>query len=548
MAENIAVVEAEFRQALTDCRRLYHTAAMQCCECRPAELGDSPERLVPLMEDLHQGLLIKIFASIVQADRRWTAEEARLAAILVEHLWGQSLGGKELRDAALYLFEQGAKLQWYSLIRPFDRITLLHEHFDELETIVTRLANLVAKCDGGISPAELALLENIQREIRSHLRPIPIAEDDDDASSPEAPPIVGPASTKSAAKTGPARSSRPAAEDRRPPAERLREALADLAQLIGLAAVKQEVATLTNYLAMQQQRRTAGLPTTDLSLHMVFTGSPGTGKTSVARIIGRIYGAMGILAKGHLVETDRSGLVAPYAGQTGPKTNEKINEALDGILFIDEAYSLVAEEGEDPYGREAVQALLKRMEDDRERLVVIVAGYDEPMRSLLASNPGLSSRFSNRLVFDDYRPPELGQIFQTLCDKNRYRAIGPTQARLMAGFAWLYERRDEHFGNGRTVRNIFEHAIRRLANRIAGRTPITPELLTVLEPDDIEMPGVPPGVLQQALDPAQRFRVTCPGCRGQSHVPASFLGRAAKCKTCQHRFVAAWGELVENEQ
>src|SRR5262245_17493858 len=135
---------------------------------------------------------------------------------------------------------------------------------------------------------------------------------------------------------------------------------------------------------------------------MVFNGNPGTGKTTVARIVGKIFGAMGVLKKGQLIETDRSGLVAEYAGQTGPKTHKKIDEALDGVLFIDEAYTLIASDGEDPYGHEAVQTLLKRMEDDRERLVVILAGYPMEMAILLRSNPGLSSRFSRQLDFLDY--------------------------------------------------------------------------------------------------------------------------------------------------
>jgi hypothetical protein len=257
---------------------------------------------------------------------------------------------------------------------------------------------------------------------------------------------------------------------------------------------------------------------------------------------------MGILAMGHLVETDRSGLVAQYAGQTGPRTNKKIDEALDGILFIDEAYSLVADEGDDPYGREAVQTLLKRMEDDRHRLVVILAGYPQPMAALLRSNPGLSSRFSTHLDFADYQPAELGRIFQSLCDKNRYQAPAATQARLLLGFRWLYEHRDEHFGNGRTVRNVFELAIRRLANRIAGITPITAELLTVLKPEDIELPGVPPEVLSRAADPALRFLVHCPGCGGKSRVPADYLGRAVKCKACGERFTAAGGEPLEGDE
>src|SRR5690606_32108788 len=152
------------------------------------------------------------------------------------------------------------------------------------------------------------------------------------------------------------------------------------------------IQTLTNFLKMQQQRQEAGLPNTTPSLHMAFVGNPGTGKTSVARIIAEIYGALGILDKGHLVETDRSGLVAEYAGQTGPKTNAKIDEALDGVLFIDEAYSLIDPSGQDQYGREAVQTLLKRMEDQRERLIVILAGYTDEMETMIRSNPGLSSR------------------------------------------------------------------------------------------------------------------------------------------------------------
>src|SRR5438128_8094386 len=171
---------------------------------------------------------------------------------------------------------------------------------------------------------------------------------------------------------------------------------------------------------------------------MVFTGNPGTGKTSVARILGKIFGAMGILAKGHLVETDRSGLVAEFAGQTGPKANAKIDEALDGVLFIDEAYSLVAHGGEDPYGEEAVQALLKRAEDDRHRLVVILAGYPEEMQTLLDSNPGLSSRFNRQLKFEDYSPLALAEIFGSLCHKDTYTLASGTRPKLMLGMTELY--------------------------------------------------------------------------------------------------------------
>src|SRR5215468_8367701 len=191
----------------------------------------------------------------------------------------------------------------------------------------------------------------------------------------------------------------------------LQQSLKELDDLIGLGPIKQEVRTLANYLKLERRRGEAGLSETEISLHMVFTGNPGTGKTTVARIVGRIFAAMGVLKKGHLIETDRSGLVAGYAGQTGPKANAKIDEALDGVLFIDEAYSLVADEGQDAYGMEAVQAVLKRAEDDRNRLVIIMAGYTEEMNTLLDSNPGLSSRFNRVLNFEDYSPVELARIY-----------------------------------------------------------------------------------------------------------------------------------------
>ena len=196
---------------------------------------------------------------------------------------------------------------------------------------------------------------------------------------------------------------------------------------------------------------------------------------------------MQILEKGHTVETDRSGLVAEYAGQTGPRVNKRVNEAADGVLFIDEAYSLIAARGDDPFGEEAVQVLLKRMEDDRERLVVVLAGYPRPMRRMLRSNPGLSSRFQRTFDFPDYTADELVQIFECMCKKNRYVLAQSARERLRAGFQSLVDRRDEHFGNGRLARNLFEDAVRRLANRIVEISPITRELLTRLEPEDVHI-------------------------------------------------------------
>ena len=541
-------IESQFRLALEECEELYLSAGRECCQ-RPPDLlaGSSPREFLERMSDLHKGLLIKVFAGVAQADMRWSAEEARLAAILLEHLWHEALSGQRLQEAAQHICEQGHRLKWYSLVRPFDQLSPLKERIGELETVVLRVANLLAKCDGVVTATETALLKTIKEELAFHLRPLALGDD---------PPEGQRAVEQAVEQVRDARSSQVKGrqEQRSPdvrqhtlvqPAEKLADVLRDLNDLVGMECVKREVLTLTNYLQLQAQRRAAGLPATSLSLHMVFTGNPGTGKTSVARILARVFRAMGILQSGHLIETDRSGLVAEYAGQTGPKTNKRIDAALNGVLFIDEAYGLVADDGEDPYGREAVQVLLKRMEDDRDKLVVILAGYPAPMEALLKSNPGLSSRFATNLSFDDYAPADLGRIFEILCNKNHYELPGQARAKLLLGLQRLYDQRDDHFGNGRLVRNIFEQSIRRLANRIAGIVPVTKELLTVLDAADIDFPGVPASVLKAAADPAQRFLVACSGCGGKSRIPAAYLGLLVKCKACQHRFTADWGEPLD---
>ena len=202
---------------------------------------------------------------------------------------------------------------------------------------------------------------------------------------------------------------------------------------------------------------------------------------------------------------------------------------------------MVSEKGDDAFGQEAIQTLLKRMEDDRDRLVVIMAGYPEQMDRLLKSNPGLSSRFTHSLQFEDYTPGQLGRIFGIMCEKNHYEVVSAAQSRLLVGFQWLYDHRDEHFGNGRTVRNTFERAIRKLANRIASITQLTKDLLTTFELDDIDMKSVPDSMFEETGDQV-RFKVACPDCDNSSNIPADYLGRRLKCNKCDHRFVAAWGE------
>jgi SpoVK/Ycf46/Vps4 family AAA+-type ATPase len=423
----------------------------------------------------------------------------------------------------------------------------LKDRHGSLETIVTRLANLVAKADGAMHDGELARLQSIQQELRMHLGEISLTSTERQRpSAPESKQAVQIMlqETQELREQYDFQSEVAVDTKQQSQEEKLTEALVRLDALIGLQQVKHEIRTLTNFLRMQQQRREAGLPTTTLSLHLVFGGNPGTGKTTVARIVGQIYGAMGVLRQGHLIETDRSGLVAEYAGQTGPKTNKKIDEALDGVLFIDEAYSLVAESGDDPYGREAVQALLKRMEDNRERLVVVLAGYPQDMERLLKSNPGLSSRFNTKLTFEDYTPGELGRIFGKLCESNHYVVPAATQVRLLLGFQWLHAHRDEHFGNGRLVRNLFESSIRRLANRIAGVTPLSKELLTTLHESDVALDEIPGSYWNELDHERVQFSITCQGCQDVTQVPSNFLGRKVRCKKCDTRFVAEWGEPI----
>jgi stage V sporulation protein K len=245
----------------------------------------------------------------------------------------------------------------------------------------------------------------------------------------------------------------------------LPQILEDVNAMIGLEGVKAEVLKLTHMIQVSEMRRAQDLPVPPLSLHLVFTGNPGTGKTTVARKLAEIYRNLNVLSKGHLVEVDRSGLVAGYMGQTALKTQEVIEKALGGILFIDEAYTLFRE-GPQDYGQEAIDTLLKAMEDHREDLVVIAAGYPEEMQGFVRSNPGLKSRFKRFIAFEDYGPSALLAILNSFLSQSHLSLSEPAQHFALKAFERLYAQREQHFGNGRTVRNIFEHTLSFQASRL----------------------------------------------------------------------------------
>ena len=344
------------------------------------------------------------------------------------------------------IFNNNEEAQSYidTLLQAYDS-----DRAQKFKVLLYRFSSLVAKSDGTINPTEAQFLASL----------LAITERGEEEKEKSAEKGM----TKAIGENDP---------------------MAKLQSLIGLQRVKEEVKKLADFIKIQQLRQQSGLKTSAISYHCVFTGNPGTGKTTVARIIAEIYKDLGILAKGHLVETDRSGLVAEYVGQTAVKTNKIIDSALDGVLFIDEAYSLVAGSGND-YGLEAIATLLKRMEDDRDRLIVILAGYGDEMKTFIDANPGLQSRFNRYIHFNDYSAEELLEIYIQNVSKHDYLLAPEAEEKVREMIREAVENKDHNFGNARFVRNLFEKTLENQASRLAPESSITKELLQEIRAEDI---------------------------------------------------------------
>ena len=314
-----------------------------------------------------------------------------------------------------------------------------------------------------------------------------------EAPKPEAPEADEPA--KDPGKKGAPPAAEPPAEAEEKPPEDIAKLKEELNGYIGLAGIKKEVSNLINMVTVYKMRKAQDLPTLDMSLHMVFSGNPGTGKTMIARLMSRVYHSLGILSNGHLIEVDRSGLVAGYVGQTAIKTGEAVKKALGGVLFIDEAYALNGG-GENDFGQEAIDTLLKAMEDHRDDLVVIVAGYDDLMDAFIHSNPGLESRFNRYLHFDDYSLDEMIEIFDMQCRKNQY-VLDEAARSAVRQLIDEVNTNSISFGNARGVRNIFERVLVQQANRLSAMENLTRDDLMAITIADVEaLRGEPEGELE----------------------------------------------------
>lgn len=338
---------------------------------------------------------------------------------------------------------------------------------DRTRHALFQFANLVIKSDGTVTKAEAAALLQFKLMLYPHGGGSVDSEEETSATGEKTNEVL-------------------AIEVDAP--RPLDDLMKELDALVGLDRVKADVRQLINFLKVQKMREEKGMTALPISRHLVFYGNPGTGKTTIARLMAQVYRSLEILSRGQLIESDRADLVAGFVGQTALKVKEVVNKALGGVLFIDEAYALSPEGRGSDFGQEAVETLLKLMEDHRHDFVVIVAGYTEKMESFISSNPGLRSRFNKFLHFEDYKPEQLVEIFKGFCDKSAFKLTHAADQKLLEMFKLLDLERDESFGNARTARNLFEMTISKQANRIVTLPNIDEVVLATIE--DVDIPTV----------------------------------------------------------
>lgn len=328
----------------------------------------------------------------------------------------------------------------------------------------------------------------------------------------------------------------------------IRQARKELDQLVGMDNIKSELQKFDALLQVNQHREKAGLPIPKQSHHFVFVGNPGTGKTTVARILGKILFGYGVLEKGHVVETDRAGLVGGYVGHTAMKTAERVEQASDGILFIDEAYSLMPEGSGNDFGKEAVETLLKRMEDLRDSLVVVVAGYPELMGRFIESNPGLSSRFTTQFEFHDYNSCELGSIFLRMAHAQRYELDPDLIAKLSLAFHAEYVGRTPSFGNARFVRNVFEGMVSNQAVRLANSKGSATGSVSISDLKAFHVDDVTPGLFESKESCGDfanpRWGYQCPACGNQTSGGREIIAYPFVCGNCHTVSKDTWPEVA----